>query len=321
MKLLVTGGAGFIGSNYVRKVLSGELSGIAKLGVLDKFTYAGNKQNLSGLNQEDFELVVGDICDSSVVDKMTRNYDAIINFAAETHVDRSISNPESFVTTNINGTKTLLDSALKNEISTFVQISTDEVYGSIESGSWTENSAIVPNSPYSASKASGDLIARSYYKTYGLNAIVTRCCNNYGPFQHPEKAIPLFVTNLLKNKKIPLYGNGRNVREWIHVSDHCMGVHKALLQGSGGEIYHFAGTDSFSNLELAEKILSFFEFDMSHIEYVEDRKGHDFRYALDGAFTSRILGFNPNMNFENGLQSTIEWYTAHKSWWESVKIS
>jgi len=320
MRLLVTGGAGFIGSNFVRRIVDGTLSGISSITVLDKLTYAGRLSNLNMLPKDSLEFIKGDICDSALIDSLTKKNDAVINFAAESHVDRSITASRDFVETNILGTQTLLSYALKNEVSTFVQVSTDEVYGTIDEGSWSEESPLLPNSPYSASKASADLIARSYHRTFGLDVRVTRCSNNYGPHQYPEKVIPLFVTNLIDGKKVPLYGNGLNVRDWLHVDDHCKGIHAVLNKGKPGQIYNIGGGRELNNRELTDTILALIGRDSTSIEYVEDRLGHDLRYSVSHEKISRELGYEPQVTFEQGLLETINWYKENESWWRPLKI-
>ena len=319
MRVLVTGGAGFIGSNFVRRVVDGSLSGIDHVTVLDKLTYAGTINNLEMLPQESFEFVQGDICDPDLVDSLTSQHDAIINFAAESHVDRSITRARDFVKTNILGTQNLLDSALRNEVGTFVQISTDEVYGTIDEGSWHEDYPVLPNSPYSASKASADLLVRSYHQTFNLNAKVTRCSNNYGPHQFPEKVIPLFVTNLIDNRKVPLYGRGMNVRDWLHVDDHCRGIHAVLMKGKSGHIYNIGGGQELTNMELTSIILEKMGRDRSSIEFVQDRLGHDLRYSVSIEKISSELGYYPLVRFQDGILETIEWYKANEKWWRPLK--
>lgn len=319
MRVLVTGGAGFIGSNFVRKAIKESLSGIDAITVLDKLTYAGNLNNLSDITRESINFVQGDICDSVLVQDLVSRHDAIINFAAESHVDRSIANARDFVMTNVIGTQTLLQAALENEIQVFIQISTDEVYGTINTGSWSETSPLLPNSPYSASKASADLICRSYHQTFGLDVRITRCSNNYGPFQFPEKIIPLFVTNLIDKKRVPLYGSGSNIRDWLHVDDHCSGIYQVLTKGKAGEIYNIGGGQEISNKELTAHILESMQVDESSVEYVEDRLGHDYRYSLDISKISINLGYRPNISFENGIASTIDWYKTNEQWWRPLK--
>lgn len=319
MRLLVTGGAGFIGSNFVRRIVDGTLEGIDRVIVLDKLTYAGNLRNLTMLPQGSFEFVKGDITDSELVVDLTKKSDAIINFAAESHVDRSINGAKNFIETNVLGTQNLLDASLRIGIKTFVQVSTDEVYGTISEGSWTEDFPLLPNSPYSASKASADLIVRSYHQTFGLDVRTTRCSNNYGPYQFPEKVIPLFVTNLIDKKKIPLYGNGLNVRDWLHVDDHCRGIHAVLTRGRPGNIYNIGGGRELTNRQLTDFILSKMGHNETSIDYVHDRLGHDFRYSVCYEKISRELGYKPQINFEEGIEETIEWYKRNESWWRPLK--
>lgn len=320
MRLLVTGGAGFIGSNYVRMLLDGSLVGVSKLIILDKLTYSGNKSNLKGLNQSDYEFVQGDICDSDLVSKLTKKVDSVVNFAAESHVDRSIDSSKEFFQTNVIGTHTLLEAARRNNLGTFIQISTDEVYGSITEGSWDESFPLLPNSPYAASKASGDLISQAFFRTYGIDVRITRCSNNYGPYQFPEKVIPLFITNLLKNKKVPLYGDGLNVRDWLHVTDHCRGIHLVLTKGKAGDIFNIGGGRELSNIELTRVILSAMEVGEENIEKVTDRLGHDFRYSLNIEKIERDLGYKPEINFDLGISQTIEWYKNNEEWWKPLVI-
>jgi dTDP-glucose 4,6-dehydratase len=320
MRLLVTGGAGFIGSNYVRMLLDGSLVGVSKLIILDKLTYSGNKSNLKGLNQSDYEFVQGDICDSDLVSKLTKKVDSVVNFAAESHVDRSIDSSKEFFQTNVIGTHTLLEAARRNNLGTFIQISTDEVYGSITEGSWDESFPLLPNSPYAASKASGDLISQAFFRTYGIDVRITRCSNNYGPYQFPEKVIPLFITNLLKNKKVPLYGDGLNVRDWLHVTDHCRGIHLVLTKGKAGDIFNIGGGRELSNIELTRFILSAMGAGEENIEKVTDRLGHDFRYSLNIEKIERDLGYKPEISFDLGISQTIEWYKNNQEWWKPLVI-
>jgi dTDP-glucose 4,6-dehydratase len=319
MRLLVTGGAGFIGSNFVRRTVDGTLSGISEITVLDKLTYAGTLSNLSSLPHGSYRFVQGDICDTELVNGLAEEHDAIVNFAAESHVDRSITGAKDFVETNVLGTQNLLDAALRNEIKTFIQISTDEVYGTISEGSWSEDFPLLPNSPYSASKASADLIARSYHRTFGLDVRTTRCSNNYGPHQFPEKVIPLFVTNLIDGKKVPLYGKGLNVRDWLHVDDHCRGIHAVLMKGEAGEIYNIGGGEELTNKELTAMILTKMGKNDSSIEYVQDRLGHDLRYSVSIEKISRELGYQPLVKFDEGIEETIEWYKKNEQWWRPLK--
>ena len=319
MKILVTGGAGFIGSNFVRRIVDGSLSGISDLTVLDKLTYAGTLSNLSMLPSNSFSFVKGDICDSGLLEKILPGHDAIINFAAESHVDRSITGAREFVLTNVLGTQTLLQTALNSGVRTFVQISTDEVYGTIDEGSWREDFPLLPNSPYSASKASADLLCRSYFRTFGMDVRITRCSNNYGPHQFPEKVIPLFVTNLIDGKKVPLYGSGLNVRDWLHVDDHCRGIYAVLTRGKAGEIYNIGGGREMTNRELTSIILTSMDKNESSIEYVPDRLGHDLRYSVDINKISKELAYHPKVSFEEGIASTIEWYKKNEQWWRPLK--
>ncbi len=319
MKILVTGGVGFIGSNFVKRQLNSNPLGISEIIVLDKLTYAGNIKNFSKVERELFEFVEGDICDVDLTESIIKKVDYIVNFAAESHVDRSLINASSFVTSNTLGTQVLLENSRRHGIEKFVQVSTDEVYGSISEGSWDENFPLMPNSPYSASKASADLIVRSYQKTFGLNTNVTRCSNNYGPFQYPEKIIPLFVTNLIQNKKVPMYGSGSNIREWIHVEDHCRGIELVISNGKSGEIYNIGSGNEMTNLELAKLILKEMNEDESRIEFVDDRKGHDFRYSVSYEKISRELGFVPQIDFLSGLRSTVDFYKEESSWWIPLK--
>jgi len=320
MRLLVTGGAGFIGSNYVRMLLDGSLVGVSKLIILDKLTYSGNKSNLKDLNQSDYEFVQGDICDSNLVSKLTKKVDSVVNFAAESHVDRSIDSSKEFFQTNVIGTHTLLEAARRNNLGSFIQISTDEVYGSITEGSWDEGFPLLPNSPYAASKASGDLISQAFFRTFGIDVRITRCSNNYGPYQFPEKVIPLFITNLLKNKKVPLYGDGLNVRDWLHVTDHCRGIHLVLTKGKAGDIFNIGGGRELSNIELTRVILSAMGAGEENIEKVTDRLGHDFRYSLNIEKIERDLGYKPEINFDLGISQTIEWYKNNEEWWKPLVI-
>ena len=321
MKLLVTGAAGFIGSNFVRMIASGELAGISSVKVLDKLTYAGIKGNLDSVaNITSYEFVHGDICNPLVVAKLLKEVDAVLNFAAESHVDRSINGASDFVQTNIVGVQVLLDEIKSSgrEIR-FLQVSTDEVYGSIESGSWTEDWPLQPNSPYSASKASGELLARSYHRTHGIDVVITRSSNNYGTHHFPEKLIPLFITNLIEGKKVPVYGTGINVRDWLHVDDHCRGIYAVLMQGKSGEVYNIGGGRELTNNEITNLILQAMGADESAIEYIEDRKGHDLRYSVDWAKIKNELGYEPKVKFEDGLNETIDWYHKNEAWWKPLK--
>jgi dTDP-glucose 4,6-dehydratase len=321
MRLLVTGGAGFIGSNYVRRAAQQSLAGVDSITVLDALTYAGIKENLDSVTSQcDLRFVEGNICDGGLVASLLDEVDAVVNFAAESHVDRSIDSAAEFVSTNVTGVQVLLDAikASGRKIR-FLQVSTDEVYGSIESGSWDESSPLLPNSPYSATKAGGELLARAYNRTHGMDVVITRCSNNYGPYHFPEKLIPLFITNLLEGKKVPVYGNGRNVRDWLHVDDHCRGIHAALMNGKSGEVYNIGGGRELTNLEITRLILEAMGADESSIEYVEDRKGHDLRYSVDWTKINRELGYEPQVKFEDGLRETIEWYRNNRAWWAPLK--
>jgi len=319
MNLLVTGGAGFIGSNFVRRILDGSLPGVSSVTVLDKLTYAGTLTNLSALPSDCFEFVQGDVCDQELVSALALRNDVIVNFAAESHVDRSITGARDFILTNVLGTQTLLEAARGGGVETFIQVSTDEVYGSIAQGSWTETEPLLPNSPYAASKASADLIARSYFNTYGLDVRITRCSNNYGPNQYPEKIIPLFVTNLIDGIKVPVYGNGLNIRDWLHVDDHCSGIFSVLTGGRAGEIYNIGGGVELTNLELTKKILSLMGKDASFIEHVSDRLGHDIRYSVNIDKISNELGYIPKVEWEVGIAKTVEWYQENEAWWRQLK--
>jgi dTDP-glucose 4,6-dehydratase len=319
VKLLITGGAGFIGSNFVRRTVDGTLSGISEITVLDKLTYAGTLTNLSSLPHGSYRFVQGDICDNELVNRLAKEHDVIVNFAAESHVDRSITGAKDFVETNVLGTQNLLNAALRNEVKTFIQISTDEVYGTISEGSWSEDFPLLPNSPYSASKAAGDLMVRSYHRTFGLDVRTTRCSNNYGPNQFPEKIIPLFVTNLIDGKRVPLYGKGLNVRDWLHVDDHCRGIHAVLMKGKAGEIYNIGGGEELTNKELTSIILTKMGKNDSSIDYVQDRLGHDLRYSVSIEKISRELGYQPLVKFDEGIEETIEWYTKNEQWWRPLK--
>ena len=321
MRVLVTGAAGFIGSNFVRRISDRTLGGISSVVVLDKLTYAGVLSNLDSVNGwSGYRFVEGDICDGELVAGLLGDVDAVVNFAAESHVDRSIGSAAEFVETNVGGVQVLLDAikASGRKIR-FVQVSTDEVYGSIESGSWTEEWPLMPNSPYSATKAGGELLARAYYKTHGMDVVITRCSNNYGTHHFPEKLIPLFVTNLLEGKKVPVYGSGKNVRDWLHVDDHCQGIHKVLMNGRAGEVYNIGGGRELTNLEITHLMLEAMGKDESSIEYVEDRKGHDLRYSVDWTKIKNELGYEPQVRFEDGLKDTIQWYRDNESWWKPLK--
>jgi dTDP-glucose 4,6-dehydratase len=321
MRILVTGGAGFIGSHYVRTLLTGGYPGFDDAGVtvLDKLTYAGNVANLEPVSgHPQFEFVKGDICDASLLRSVLPGHDAVINFAAETHVDRSILGAAEFAATNVAGVQVLLEACLEAGVPKVVQVSTDEVYGSVASGSWAEDAPLAPNSPYAAAKAGGDLMALAYVRTHGLNVNITRCCNNYGLYQYPEKVIPLFVTNLMEGKPVPLYGDGLNVRGWIHVDDHCRGIQLVLERGERGGIYHINGDVELTNRELTSLILEACRADWNMVRMVEDRKGHDRRYSLDDSLL-RAAGYAPRIPFTAGLRSTVQRYADNRNWWEPLK--
>ncbi|MFD7052738.1 dTDP-glucose 4,6-dehydratase [Streptomyces mirabilis] len=321
MHLLVTGAAGFIGSAYVRALLApGPVEAAAEVShvtVLDKLTYAGRLDNLD-LTHPRLSFAQGDICDPELVDRLMARADQVVHFAAESHVDRSITGADAFVRTNVTGTQTLLDAALRHGVDRFVHVSTDEVYGSVASGSFTEEDPLSPNSPYAASKASSDLIALSYHRTHGLDVRVTRCCNNYGPRQFPEKVIPLFVSRLLDGGEVPLYGDGKNVRDWLHVEDHCRGVDLVRIGGRPGEIYNISGGTELSNLELTELLLKACGGSWDQVRYVEDRKGHDWRYSIHDDKARTELGYRPQRDFASGLAETVAWYRNNRSWWEPL---
>jgi dTDP-glucose 4,6-dehydratase len=322
VRILVTGGAGFIGSHYVRTLLGTGFAGDtpAEVTVLDKLTYSGNRANLDPVAADPrLTFVVGDICDVDLVDALVARHDVVVHFAAESHVDRSITGAAPFVVTNVLGTQTLLDAALRHHLGRFLHVSTDEVYGSIAAGSWTEDWPLAPNSPYSASKAGSDLLALAYHRTHRLDVVVTRCSNNYGPYQFPEKVIPLFVTNLLDGRTVPLYGDGGNVRDWLHVSDHCTGIHLALLKGRAGEVYHIGGGTELTNRELTERLLAACGAGWDMVEWVPDRKAHDRRYSLDITKIRNELGYAPSVDLDTGLAQTVRWYRDNRGWWEPLK--
>ncbi len=321
MRILVTGGAGFIGSHYVRGVLAGDYPAVrdGSVTVIDKLTYAGNLANLDAVSGDPrLTFVQGDICDAGLLATVVPGHDLVVNFAAESHVDRSIADAAAFVTTNVAGTEALMRACLQAGTPRVIQVSTDEVYGSIAVGRWREDAPLAPNSPYAASKAGGDLIALAYARTYGLNVTITRCCNNYGPYQYPEKVIPLFVTNLLDGLPVPLYGDGRNVRGWVHVDDHCRGIQLVAERGLPGAAYHINGDVELSNLELTGKLLGACAAGRGMISYVTDRKGHDRRYSLDDS-ALRAIGYQPRTPFDRGLAETVRWYEENRAWWEPLK--
>ena len=317
MKLLITGRAGFIGSNFIRYILNRYPED--RVTNLDKLTYAGNPENLRDLmDHPGYRFVQGDICDSAIVNELVPGMDAVVNFAAETHVDRSILEPGGFIRTDVYGTYTLLEAVKSHKVPRYLQISTDEVYGSIEKGAFTEESPLRPSSPYSASKAGGDMLVHSYFVTYGLPAIITRSSNNFGPYQYPEKLIPLFITNALEDKPLPLYGDGRNVRDWIYVEDNCEAVDKVLRSGKEGEIYNIGGGNERNNIEITERILRELGKPKSLIQPVKDRAGHDRRYAVDCSKV-RALGFTPKRTFDEAISLTAGWYREHTAWWQRIK--
>jgi dTDP-glucose 4,6-dehydratase len=316
MKLLVTGGAGFIGSNFVRYWLEHHPSD--QIINVDKLTYAGSRLNLGGIGSG-HQFVAMDICDPAVEDCVP-GVDALVHFAAESHVDRSIDSAEVFVRTNVLGTQRLLDVARRHKIPLFVQISTDEVYGALgQSGEFTEDTPLAPNSPYAATKAAADWLVRSYFHTYNFPAIITRCSNNYGPYQHPEKLIPLITTNALRDLSVPVYGKGAQVREWIHVEDHCRAIECVLTHGRPGEVYNIGSGERLSNLQVVETILQLLQKPHSLIQFVADRPGHDFRYALDSRKARRDLGWEPRYGWDAGLRQTVQWYLEHQDWVGSIR--
>jgi dTDP-glucose 4,6-dehydratase len=321
MRVLVTGGAGFIGSNFVKLSLQGVFAKIDDVIVVDSLTYAGNLQNFTDNERSQFRFIEGDICDPRLIESVLPNVDAVINFAAESHVDRSILDSNSFMQTNAMGVLNLLEVLRRYPNVRLLQVSTDEVYGSITEGSWIETDPLLPNSPYSASKASGEMLVRSYVRTHNLDCIVTRSSNNYGQFHFPEKLIPLFITNLIEGKKLPIYGTGQNVRDWLHVDDHCLGIYLALTKGLSGETYNIGGGTELSNMEITQKILRHFSKSLEFVDYVPDRLGHDFRYSVDWQKAKKVLDYSPRVPFEVGLQDTVQWYQANPQWWEPLKQS
>ncbi|WP_226486237.1 dTDP-glucose 4,6-dehydratase [Streptomyces parvulus] len=315
MNLLVTGAAGFIGSRYVRTLLASGAPGAPHVTVLDALTYAGTLDNLE-VGHPRLDFVHGDIRDAALVDKLMSGADQVVHFAAESHVDRSIDAAADFVLTNVVGTQTLLDAALRHGVGPFVHVSTDEVYGSVETGSATEEHPLRPSSPYSASKAAGDLLALSYHRTHGLDVRVTRCSNNYGPHQFPEKIVPLFATRLLDGLDVPLYGDGRNVRDWLHVDDHCRGVDLVRTRGRAGEVYNIGGGTELSNRELTGLLLDACGAGWDRVTHVADRKGHDLRYSVDWGKARDELGYRPRRDLASGLAETVAWYRDNRAWWE-----
>jgi dTDP-glucose 4,6-dehydratase len=322
MKILVTGGAGFIGSNFVRRTLQDAYPGLegAEVVVYDALTYSGNLANLEPVaDSPRYSFVHADIRDANALDAALPGIDAIVHFAAESHVDRSVTDSGPFVETNVVGTQRLLDAALRAGIQRFVHVSTDEVYGSIAEGSWDETRPLEPNSPYSASKAGSDLLARSYFRTHGMNLSITRCSNNYGPYHFPEKVIPLFVTNLIDDRHVPLYGEGNNIRDWLHVDDHTRGIAMVLTKGRAGEIYNIGGGTELTNKELTQMLLDATGKDWSYVDRVEDRKGHDLRYSVDIGKIQSELGYEPLVPFETGLADVVQWFRDNRAWWEPLK--
>ena len=320
MRYFITGAAGFIGSHFVRQLLAGEYgTDVTAVTVYDKLTYAGNLENLATVADDPrYKFVQGDICDGDLLDQVLPGHDIVVNFAAETHVDRSIHGPQDFIITNVVGTQTILDACLRHGIARTVHIGTDEVYGSIDAGSWTENEPLLPNSPYSAAKAAAEMLVRAYFVTYGLNVSSTRCSNNYGPYQFPEKVVPLFVINLIDGGKVPLYGDGMNVRDWLHVDDHCRGIAIVIAKGQAGESYNIGGGLELNNRELTERVLTAMGADWSSVQPVDDRKGHDRRYSVDDSKV-RALGYTPQHQFDEGLAETVAWYRANEAWWRPLK--
>ncbi len=322
MKIVVTGGAGFIGSNFVRRLLTGTYPAFAAADVvvLDKLTYAGNEANLAPVaDSPRYTFVRGDICEPDDVDTALAGADLVVHFAAESHVDRSILGAAEFVRTNVAGTQVLLDAALRQRVGRFVHVSTDEVYGSIPEGSWPETHPLEPNSPYAASKAASDLLVRAYHRTHGLDTVITRCSNNYGPYQFPEKVIPLFATNLMDGGSVPLYGDGGNVRDWLHVDDHCDGIALVATGGRAGEVYNIGGGTELTNRELTGLLLEATGCDWDRVRPVTDRLGHDRRYSVDISKISAELGYAPRVPFADGLRATVQWYREHRDWWEPLR--
>ena len=318
MKLLVTGGAGFIGSCFIRHVLAKHKD--YEIINLDKLTYAGNIENLDDIkNDPRYQFVKGDIVDKNLAMELTSSVDVVVNFAAESHVDRSIEGPEVFIETNVKGTLNLLQASLKNKVKRYLQVSTDEVYGTLgKTGYFYETTPLAPNSPYSASKASADMLVRAYFETYKMPNLITRCSNNYGPYQYPEKLIPFFITKLLKGEKVPVYGDGLNVRDWLYVYDHCEAIDTVLNKGKEGEVYNIGGHNEKTNMEITRLILDAMGKDESSIEYVQDRLGHDRRYAIANDKIQSELGWEPSIKFEDGIKLTIEWYLNNQEWIQNI---
>ena len=318
-KILITGGAGFIGSNFVKYI--NDKYPDYEIVNFDLLTYCGNLENLKGIEFNDnYSFVKGNISDKDLVSDTIKDCDYVVNFAAESHVDRSIKDPEIFIKSNVLGTQVLLNAALNEGIEKYVQISTDEVYGSLgQTGYFTEETPLQPNSPYSASKASGDLITRAYYQTFEMPVNITRCSNNYGPYQFPEKLIPLMISNALENKDLPVYGDGKNIRDWLHVYDHCTAIDLVLHDGKPGEVYNIGGNNEKRNIEIVKLILKYLDKDDSLIKFVDDRLGHDRRYAIDSTKIQEELGWKPKYTFETGIKETIQWYLDNQDWIEKVK--
>jgi dTDP-glucose 4,6-dehydratase len=322
MKVLVTGGAGFIGSNFIRYFISTYPE--YEILNIDKLTYAGNLENLKDIEHlPNYRYIKGDICDRPLLDSL--NFDAIVNFAAESHVDRSILDSFPFLQTNVIGTQNLFEAARKKQCM-ILHVSTDEVYGSLQDGLFSEESPLMPNSPYAASKASADLLARAYYETYGLNVIITRCSNNYGPYQFPEKLIPLVLTNTIEGRDVPVYGDGKNVRDWIYVTDHCKAIDIVFHKGKTGEVYNIGCNNEMENIDLVKRLLIKIaektgkneEEVLKRITFVKDRPGHDRRYAIDTSMINRELGWKPEISFEKGITDTVEWYLSNRHWWSRI---
>lgn len=320
MKVLVTGGAGFIGSNFVRYMVKKYPE--YNIVNLDALTYAGNLENLKDIEElSNYKFIKGDIADRQFINQLFKDekFDYVLNFAAESHVDRSITNPDIFIQTNIQGTQVLLDAAKNAEVKKYLQVSTDEVYGTLgETGYFTEETPLASNSPYSSSKAGADLLVRAYHETFGLPVNITRCSNNYGPFHFPEKLIPLMIINALNDKQLPVYGDGLNVRDWLHVEDHCQAIDLVLHKGKNGEVYNVGGNNERTNIEIVKTILKALDKPESLIKYVTDRPGHDRRYAIDATKLREELGWSPKYNFDTGIEQTIKWYLENQDWWKNI---